>query len=915
MIKRVSLNVNGVLRTLIVDSEESLAKVLREQLGLTGTKVGCDAGQCGACSILLNGKVVRSCITKMERVPENASVVTIEGIGTPDDLHPLQVAWINYGGVQCGFCSPGFIVSAKGLLDENPNPTREEVRDWFQKHHNACRCTGYKPLVDSVMEAAKVIRGEATIEEISVNSRPDKDGRIWNTYYPRPSGVARVTGIVDYGADLGVKMPKNTLHLALVQSKLSHGNIISIDTTEAEKMPGVAKVITHKDVKGSNRSFGLINFPWNKGDGYDRPLLCDQKVFQFGDALAIVAADTKAQAEAAAGKVKVELELLPAYMNGPDAAKEDAIEIHPGTPNVFFECNLKKGAWDKVDELLADAPYVVENDYYVQRQPHLSIEPDVGFAYVDQDGVVTIHSKSIALYLHHLMLCAGLGLKPEKLRLIMNPQGGNFGYKLSPTLEAFCAIATMATGRPCFMQYSYYQHITYTGKRSPAHMELKAGADKDGKLVALDFKGLIDHGPYSEFGDDLATKVTRYAGGGYYLPTIKGCGRVTFTNHAFGSAFRAFGAPQAEFATNLLMDELAEKCGLDTWEFMNRNVLRPGDTVATGEVPDVFPLPKLLEMMKPEYDEAVARCRDLSTPEKKRGVGLSIGMYNAGADTADQAGTDIELNPDGSVTVFNTWEDPGQGGDLGTLVTAHEALRALRLSPEQIHLCQNDTALCPDSGPAGASRSQFMVGNSIVDACNQLLKAMDKGGGAYRTHAEMAKEGIPTKYKGHYSAAPLCSPPDPETFQFAVRPIPTYQYAVFMGEVEVDTKTGKTTVLKLRMNADVGVIASRQAVEGQMYGGMSQGVGLALTEDFEDIHKHTNMIACGMPFIVDIPDAFEVKFTETPRAAGPFGAGGCGEIPLTSPHAAIINAIYHACGARITHLPARPEKVLAALKG
>jgi aldehyde oxidoreductase len=205
--------------------------------------------------------------------------------------------------------------------------------------------------------------------------------------------------------------------------------------------------------------------------------------------------------------------------------------------------------------------------------------------------------------------------------------------------------------------------------------------------------------------------------------------------------------------------------------------------------------------------------------------------------------------------------------------------------------------------------------NSIVDACNQLLKAMDRGEGAFRTHGEMVGEGIPTRYKGHYSAAPLCSPPDTDTFQFAVRPIPTYQYAVFMSEVEVDTKTGKTTVLKLRMNADVGVIASRQAVEGQMYGGMSQGVGLALTEDFEDLHKHTNMIACGMPFIMDIPDAFEVEFTETPRAAGPFGAGGCGEVPLTSPHAAIINAIYHACGARITHLPARPEKVLAALNG
>ncbi len=914
MTRRVILNINGLSKTVFADPADSLAQVLREQLGLTGTKVGCNAGQCGACSVIMDGKVVRSCITKMEKVADNASITTIEGIGTPDNLHPLQLAWINYGGVQCGFCSPGFIVSAKGLLDENPKPTREQVRDWFQKHHNACRCTGYKPLVDAVMEAAKVLRGEAPVKSLTVNSQPDKDGRIWNTYYPRPSGVARATGTVDYGQDLGLKMPKDTLQLALVQSDVSHAKIVSIDTKEAEKMPGVVKVITHKDVKGNNRIFGLLIFPWNKGDGYDRPILCDEKVFQFGDAIAVVAAETKAQAEAAAAKVKVKLEPLPAYMNGPDAAKEDALQIHENSPNVFFECNLKKGEWQKADELIKNAPNVVEGNYYCQRQPHLSIEPDVGFAYTDENGVVTIHSKSIALFIHHFMICAGLGLPPEKLRLIMNPQGGNFGYKLSPTLEALCAVATIATGRPCFLAYSYYQHITYTGKRSPAFYNAKAAADKDGKLVALEFDALVDHGPYSEFGDDLTTKVTRYMGGGYYLPTIKGVGRVTFTNHAFGSAFRAFGAPQAEFAFNVLADQLAEKCGMDPYDFMNKNILHPGDTVATGEQPDVYPLPKLMEMMKPEYEAAKKRCKELSTAAKKRGVGLSVGMYNVGADVADEAGSDIELNPDGSVTIYNTWEDPGQGGDIGSLVTAHEALRPLGLKPEQIRLYLNDTALCPNSGPAGASRCMHFVGNAIVDSCTQLLKAMDKGGGKYRTYDEMVKAGIPTKYNGHFTEAPFCSGMDPETFQFAVRPVQTYQYAVFMSEVEVNTATGKTTVVRMVMNADVGVLGNRATVEGQMYGGMAQGIGLALSEDFEDIKKHTNMIACGLPYITDIPDALEVNFVETPRLSGPFGAGGCGEIPLSSPHASVINAIYNACGVRVTHLPARPEKVLAGLK-
>jgi aldehyde oxidoreductase len=909
------LDINGNPKTVLANPEDSLATVLRDQLGLTGTKVGCGGGQCGACSVILDGKVVRSCITKMAKVAENARVVTIEGIGTPDKLHPLQVAWMNYGGVQCGFCSPGFIVSAKGLLDENPKPTREDVRDWFQKHHNLCRCTGYKPLVDAVMEAAKVLRGETTLEQLSTNSKPDKDGRIWNTYYPRPSALSKVTGTCDYGADLGIKLPKDTLHIALVQPKVSHANILAVDTSEAEKMPGVQRVVTHKDVTGTNRISGLLTYPWSKCDGFERPILNEDKIFQYGDVVAMVLADTKKQAEAAASKVKVELAKLPAYMNCLDAAKDDAIEIHPGTPNVFFEVDLKKGDHEKVDELFKQASHVVEGDFYTQRQPHMTIEPDVGFAYADSDGVVTVHSKSIALYMAHLQICEGLGLPEEKLRLIQNPQGGNFGYKIGPTLEALCAVATMASGHPCYLEYSYQQHMVYTGKRAPCYSHMKVAAGKDGKVMAMDFDLIMDHGAYSEFADELLTKACRYSGGGYFIPALRGHGRTTFTNHTWGSAFRAYGGPQGAFSTNLMMDELAEKCGLDTWEFMNRNVLRDGDTLGTGEVQDVYPLPKLLQMIKPGYDEAKARCQKESTPEKKRGVGLAVGIYNVGNDAADLADSDIELNPDGSATIFNTWEDPGQGADIGTLATAHEALRPLGLAPDQIHLYMNDTARCPDSGAAAGSRSQYMVGNAIVDSCNQLIKAMTKSDGTYRTHAEMVKEGLDTRYHGHFSAAPLCGTPDEKTFQFKPHgPVPTMQYGIFMAEVEVDIATGKTEVLKMRLDSDIGVIANRQAVEGQMYGGLVQGIGLALSEDFDDIDKHTNLIAGGIPYIKDAPDALELNFLETPRATGPFGAGGCGELPLYAPHAAIINAIYHASGVRITHLPARPEKVLAALK-
>ncbi len=462
MIKK-TLRINGVDKVIVARSDDTLANVLREQLGLTGTKVGCGEGQCGSCNVIMDQKLVRSCVTKMAKVPDGASVVTIEGMGTPANLHPIQLSWMVHGGSQCGFCTPGFIVSAKALLDQNPKPDRAQVRDWFQTHRNACRCTGYKQLVDAVMDAAKVMRGEMKIGDLAY--KLPKDGQIWGGKYPRPSAVAKATGTLDYGADLGLKMPPETLRLALVQAKVSHANIRGMDTSEAEKMPGVYKIVTHKDVKGKNRITGLITFPGNKGDGWDRPILCDTKVFQFGDAIAIVCADTEENARAAAEKVKVDLEALPAYMSAPEAMAEDAMEIHPGTPNVYFELPIVKGKDTK--PLMNSAAHVVEGEYYLQRQPHLTMEPDVGLAYFDDDGRLTIHSKSIALFLHHAMIAPGLGIEPEKLRLVQNPAGGTFGYKFSPTMEALLGVACMATGRPVSLRYNYYQHITYTGKRSP----------------------------------------------------------------------------------------------------------------------------------------------------------------------------------------------------------------------------------------------------------------------------------------------------------------------------------------------------------------------------------------------------------------------------------------------------------------
>ncbi|WP_319584028.1 molybdopterin-dependent aldehyde oxidoreductase [uncultured Pseudodesulfovibrio sp.] len=905
MIKR-TLQVNGVSRVVVCEPEESLANVLRQNLGLTSVKVGCGTGQCGSCTILRDGKLVRSCTVKMKRVKNSTQIMTLEGLGTPDNLHPIQMAWIAFGGAQCGFCSPGFLVSTYALLTENPSPTRDEVRDWFQKHKNVCRCTGYKPLVDAVMAAAEVMRGDKPMDDLIF--KIPEDGRIWNTHYPRPTAVAKVTGTWDFGADMGLRLPPGSLYCELVQAEVSHANILSIDVAEAEAVPGVFKVVTHKDVKGKNRITGLITFPSNLGDGWDRPILCDEKIFQYGDAIAIVCAESPEAAKEGAKKVKVELEQLPEYMSAPAAMAEDAIEIHPGTPNVYYIQKEAKGPDTK--PIFENADVVVEGDYYTQRQPHMPIEPDVGFAYMGEDDKLFIHSKSIGIHLHLLMIAPGLGVEPENLVLVQNPTGGTFGYKFSPTMEALVGAAAMATGRPVFLNYTWKQQQQYTGKRSPQFTTVRLASTKDGKLLGMETDWTVDHGPYSEFGDLLTLRGAQYIGSGYDIPAIRGEGRTVCTNHCWGAAFRGYGAPEAEFPSEVCMDELAEKLGMDPLELRYKNVYRKGSTTPTGQDPEVYSLPEMIDKVRPRYEEFKKYAAENSTDAKKLGVGVSIGVYGSGLDGPDTAEVDIALNEDGTVTVYSAWGDHGQGADMGTLGTAHEALRPLNLTPDQIHLMMADTSFAPAAGPAGGSRSQVVVGQATKNACDQLVEAMKKPDGSFRTYEEMVADGLELLYHGKWTA-----PANDCDANGQGNPFCCYMYGVFLSLVSVDTATGKTTVEKMVTVADIGVVNNYLVVDGQIHGGIAQGIGLALTEDYEDIKKHSNMAGAGIPYIKDIPDDMEIIYVETPRPDGPFGASGVGEMPLTAPHAAIINAIYNACGARIRHLPAYPEKVLAALKG
>lgn len=911
-LRKIWLNINGADRMLVCDPEkDTLATVIR-RLGLTGTKVGCGAGQCGACSIILNGRVVRSCSRKIKDIEEYSEIITIEGIGSPRNLHPLQQAWITYGGVQCGFCSSGFIVSAFALLGENINPSRQDVRDWFQRHRNICRCTGYKPLVDAVMAAAKVMRGEASMADITYQG--PANGDYYGDGVPRPSALARVCGTEDYGDDIALKMPSGTLHAAVVQPKVfHHANIKGIDFSEAEKMPGVYKIITAKDIQGTNRLEYGNSHRRSAVAKSSRPIINGEKIFRWGDVVAVVCADTHENARKAADAVKVDLEPLPEYLSYLDAVMPDAVRVDPDVPNLFMQQPILKGDYEGVADIIGDAAYSVSGSWYTTREPHLSIEGDVIQSYWDEDGNLAVHCKSQGFSVGRKAMAPGIGIELDKLRYVLNPNGGSFGWSMSPGSFALAAAATMATDMPVSLSMSYEEHQHYSGKRCPAYTNGAISCDGNGRITAIEYESGVDHGAYSDSGEGLIARFIRYMGWPYNVPNIKGLARMANTNHNFGIAYRAYGSPQVFLPSESMMDMLAEEAGIDPFEFRYINIARSGDTNTNSMPYREYPMEQIMDTMRPIYEKALAEAKASDTPEIRRGVGLAFGGYNCTGGKKDFAHIDLELNADGTFTHYNTWQDMGQGGDVGGIMHALEALKPLGVAHNQIKVRQNDTSIAPDSGSSATSRSHIMVGLATIDAANKLMDAMRKDDGTYRTYEEMAAEGIPTKYRGTQDNAGIegLADYDPNTGVGEI--IPTYMYGIFLSEVEVDVATGKTKVIGMTIVCDIGKVGNRLSVEGQAYGGMSHSIGFALTENYEDVKRHGTIAGAGIPTINEIPDKMDLICIDSHRDFGPFGSSGCSELFQSSGHAAVINAIKNACGVRIYELPASPNKVKAGL--
>jgi len=905
----LSFHLNGVPVSCAPSPSARLSEVLRRELGRTGTKSGCDAGDCGACTVLIDGEAACACLVPAAQV-DGARVVTVEGLAERTSKGALlQQAFLARGAAQCGICTPGMLVAAAALLEREARPSRESVEDALGGV--LCRCTGYAKIIDAVLDAAAGAPAPVALAE---------PGRAVGARIGRLDGVPKVSGSEAYGADA---IPTDALWMRAVRSPHHRAGFVFGDLEAFVKAnSGIARVLTAKDIPGRN-IFGVIP-PFA-----DQPVFAEGEARFRGEAVAAIVGERAAVEALDLGAFPVTWEERPAVLDMPSALAPDAPQLHETRAgNVLVRGRVMRG---DVEAAFRQAHVTVEGRFETGFVEHAYIEPEAGWARRVGDRI-EITASTQAPYMDRDDTAAIMGLPPDSIRIIPSACGGGFGSKLDLSVQPYVALAAWLTGRPCAMVYSRQESIQSTTKRHPAIMHARMAATATGDLVAMDFEGDFNTGAYASWGPTVANRVPVHASGPYVVPHYRARSRAVLTHSVPAGAFRGFGVPQTVIAQEQMLDMLAERLGMDALDFRIRNALTDTTPTVTGQVMgDGVGIRDCFEALKPHWQnwrreaETFNACND----RLKRGVGVAGMFYGCGNTSLPNPSTiRFGLKPDGRLALHQGAVDIGQGSN--TVIT-QIAADALGLPLSAIDLISPDTDLSPDCGKTSASRQTFVTGKAAERAglaLRRLLLRLANAGEGARLELDGARLLVrepsvirsvelsrqPVNAHGYVAMAeesfdPPTSPLD-ENGQGV--PYAVYGFGAHLALVEVDTRLGTVKVLRIVAAHDVGRAINPILVEGQIEGGIAQGLGMALMEEFtpgkgENLHDYL------IPTIGDMPEIRSI-LVERPSSVGPFGAKGIGEQALIPTAPAILNALHHATGVRLTRTPATPDRVRAALK-
>ena len=906
----ISFSVNGAAASAAVDPIRRLSDVLRDDLGLTGTKVGCEAGDCGVCTVLLDGEQVCSCMVPVGQVA-GREVTTVEGLAKDGNLDAIQQAFHDHGAAQCGICTPGMLMAAADLFAHNETPNEQEMMDAMGGV--LCRCTGYRKIITALKDVARPSAADTL-------AAPEK-GRAVGARVRRRDGIALVTGREIFSADYA---PDDALWLRAVRSP-HHSATFTLGAFDAlhEKYPGLVRVLTAADVPGIN-GYGV--YP----DVRDQPVLADGEVRFRGEAVVALVGDYGSVFAIRDEEVPIAYVPREPLLDMDAALAPAAHRIHPDKPgNIMCRGYCEKGdqeaAFDECD-------VVVEDSFATGYVEHGYLEPDAGWARRVGDRL-EIHGATQAPYTNLEALRHVIGVAADRIRIVPTAIGGGFGGKLDLNFQPLVGVAAWLLDRPVRTVFNRHEVMAATGKRHPSRITAKFGCTRDGKLLALRFHGDFKTGAYIAFGRTVTDRVPIHSTGPYFCPHVKATTTGVYSNEMPATAFRGFGVPQMALAHEALMDAMAEKLGMDPLEFRHVNALRKGDlTVTEQRLEASAGLDQCLDSLRPHWKEWRKESEDFNARHDgalRRGTGIGCMWYGCGnTSMANPSTIHMRLRRDGRVTVYSGAVDMGQGPNTTIMQMAADGLG---IEMSRLELVNGDTDLTADAGKSSASRVCYVSGNAVKlageDLRSQILRLANVGGAAEiefggarlvvrdgSARREIALATLPADDDGVVlTGEGTFSPPTtmPENERGTGVPYATYAFAAQIAEVEVDVDLGTVRVLRIAAAHDVGKAINPVIVEGQIHGGIAQGLGMALMEEYlpgvtEDLHNYL------MPTFGDVPEITSI-IVEDPEPTGPWGAKGIGEPALIPTLPAIFGGIYHATGVRMKTAPATPDRVRRAI--